>query len=97
MKDNMAWLVELFLLVLVLCGAVGLGLVSTMFDNVGLGVLADVLFVICLAVGAFFATGQDERLRTLLFGAYVFLTALLFVFVLVLQGVDAGVLTPLLG
>lgn len=97
MKDNMAWLVELFLLVLVVCGAIGLGLVSTMADNTAAGVLSIVLFVICLAVGIFFATGQDERLRTLLFGAYVLITALLFVFTLTLQGVDSRILSGLLG
>jgi hypothetical protein len=96
-KDNVAWLVELFLLVLVLCGAVGLGLVGTMADAGAAAVLSIVLFVICLGVGVFFATGQDERLRTFLFGGYVFLTAVLFIFVLTLEGVDIQLLAPLLG
>ena len=96
-KDNMAWLVELFLLVLALAGAVSLGLASTMFDIAAAGVLSIVLFIICLAVGVFFATGQEERLRTFLFGGYVFITAVLFVFTLTLQGVDTRILSPLLG
>lgn len=97
MKDNIAWLVELFLLVIVLCGAIGLGLVATLFDAGAAAVLSIALFVICLGAGVFFATGQDERLRTLLFSAYVFLTALLFIFSLTLGGVDIQLLSPLLG
>jgi hypothetical protein len=96
-KDNIAWLVELFLLVIVLCGAVGLGIVATMSANVAVEVLSILLFVICLAAGLFFATGQEERLRTMLFGAYVFVTALLFIFSLTLEGVKVQLLTPLLG
>ena len=95
-KDNIAWLVELFLLVLVLCGAVGLGLVSTMQGSLAAGILGDVLFLICIAVGVFFTAGQDERLRTFLFGAYVGVSGLLFIFVLTLQGVVTTVLSPLL-
>jgi hypothetical protein len=96
-KDNIAWLFELFLLVLVLCGAIGLGIAATMSGSGAAEVLSIFLFVICLAVGAFFATGQEERLRTLLFGAFVFVTALLFIFSLALEGVKLQILTPLLG
>jgi hypothetical protein len=96
-KDNMAWLVELFLMVLALAGAVSLGLASTLFDIAAAGILSIVLFIICLAVGVFFATGQDERLRTVVFGGYVLLASLLFIFTLTLQGVDARILSPLLG
>ena len=97
MKDNIAWLVELFLLVIILCGAMGLGIVGTYFDTGAAAVLSIVLFVICLAVGVFFATGQEERLRTMIFAAYVILTTILFVFSLTLQGVDIQFLSPLLG
>jgi hypothetical protein len=96
-KDNIAWLVELFLLVIILFGAIGLGLVATLFDTGACAILSIVLFVICIGVGVFFATGQEERLRTMLFSTYVFVSALFFVFSLTMEGVDIQFLTPLLG
>ena len=97
MRDNMAWVIELFLLVLVLFGAIGLGLVATLSDSVGAEILSIVLFLICLSIGIYFTIGQEERLRTALFGGYVILTALLFIFSLTVEGFDLQILTPLLG
>ena len=97
MKDNMAWVIELFLLVLVLCGALALGLAATLSDSVAAEILSIFLFLVCLAVGIFFTVGQEERLRTALFGGFVVLTALLFIFSLTVEGFDLQILTPLLG
>lgn len=97
MKDNIAWMVELFLLVIILVGALGLGIVGTSADSTVAGVIGTVLFVICLVCGVFFATGQDERLRATLFTIYTILTAVLFTFFLTLAGVDLGIVSGLLG
>jgi len=96
-RDNTAWLIELFLLVLVLFGAIGLGLVATLSDSVAAEILSIFLFIVCLVIGIYFAVGQEERLRTTLFGAYVVLTALLLIFSLTVEGFDLQILTPLLG
>ena len=97
MKDNIAWMVELFLLVIVLAGALGLGIVGTRSDSTVAGVIGAVLFVVCIVCGLFFTTGQDERLRSTLFAIYTVLTLILFTFYLTLAGVDLDIFSGLLG
>jgi len=90
-------MVELCLLVIILVGALGLGIVGTRTDSTTAGVIGTVLFVVCIISGLFFATGQDERLRATLFAVYTVLTVILFTFFLTIAGVDLGIVSGLLG